>query len=87
MASEASGSAEEVVGMVTVIVAVPVTTVPSGLLAMAVMTVVPAPVDVATPVAELMVATAGLLDFHVAVPVELTVVPVPVVPMATKLAV
>jgi len=96
MASETSGSGA--VGMVTVYVAAAVTTEPSGLVAMAVMAVTPAPAAVATPVAELTAAVDGLLEVHlaagiVALPmvadwlVRLTVVPEEVVPIAMKLAV
>ena len=96
IASEANGSGEP--GMLTVMVATAVTTVPSGFLAIAVIAVVPLETDVATPVAALMVATEGTLELQVAgwmvaVPivavwlVRFTVVPVVVVPMAIKLAV
>jgi len=58
MASETSGSVVEL----TVKVAVPVTTDPSGFLTWAVMAVVPALRAVASPVAGLMVATAFVLE-------------------------
>ena len=57
MFSEISGSGV----VITVKVAVPVTTVPSGFLAWAVMATVPALCAVASPVAALMLATAELL--------------------------
>ena len=52
--------------MLTVRLALAVTTVPSGLVALAVMVVVPEVSAVAIPVAELMVATEGIVDFHTA---------------------
>jgi len=78
---------------VTVMVATPVTTVPSGFNAVAEITVVPWLTAVTTPVPALTVATPGALDVQtagriVAAPtiadwlVRLTVVPVPVVAMA-----
>ena len=90
IARETSGSG--VAGILTVIVATPVTTVPSGFEAVAVIAVVPFATAVATPLAELMVATETTLDFQVAalivaVPivavwlVRFTVVPVDVVPI------
>jgi len=96
MASETRGSIEEV--MFTVSIAVPVTTVPSGFVATAVIAVVPLVTDVATPVAALIVATEGTLDFQdaawmVAVPivavwlVRFTVEPLDVLPMAINPAV
>ena len=66
---------------VTVIVAVPVTTVLSGLVTMAVMVAVPWPTAVAMPLA-LIVAICGLLDFHATVPVRFWEVPADVVPIA-----
>jgi hypothetical protein len=52
---------------VTVKVAVPVTMLPSGFVAMAVMMAAPAVVPaVASPVVALMVATEGLLELHTA---------------------
>ena len=79
--------------MLTVRVADPVTTVPSGFLAIAVIVVVPFETDVAIPVAELIVATDVALEVHVAASivdapivavwlVRFTVVPEDVVPMA-----
>lgn len=65
MASDTIGSLEEVVG-VTARVAVPVTTVPSGFVAIAVIVVVPGPTDVATPVAALIVPTAGTEEVQTA---------------------
>jgi hypothetical protein len=96
MASDASGSG--VAEMFTVNVAVPVTTVPSGLEATDVITVVPLVRAVATPVAELIVATEATLELHVAalivaepivadIFVRFTVVPLAVVPMAMSPAV
>ena len=84
--------------MLTVRVAAPVTTVPSGFLAMAVIAVAPYATAVATPVVALIEATEGTLELHVAawivdVPivavwlVRFTVVPVAVVPMAMSPAV
>jgi hypothetical protein len=64
MDRETSGSG--VAGMLTVRVAIPVTTVPSGFVAVAVMAVVPFATAVATPLVELIVATEGTLDLHVA---------------------
>ena len=61
-AKEIKGSGVEI----TVKVATPVTTVPSGFLAWAVMATVPEVTAVAMPVPELMVATAGLLEAQVA---------------------
>jgi hypothetical protein len=82
-----------VAGMFTVRVATPVTIVPSGFVAVAVMAVVPFAMAVATPVVDMMEATEATLDLHVAaaivaVPivadwlVRFTVAPVDVVPMA-----
>ena len=84
--------------MLTVMVATPVTTVPSGLVVIAVIAVVPFKWAVTIPVAGSIVATEGTVDFHVAagmvaVPivavwlVRFTVVPCVVVPMATSPAV
>jgi hypothetical protein len=64
MASEDNGSGEP--GMFTVMVAVPVTTVPSGFLAIAVIVVVPFDTEVAIPVAGSIVATEVALELHVA---------------------
>lgn len=69
------------VGIVTVKDALPVTTEPSGFVAMAVMAVVPELSAVARPFA-LIVAIFTLVEAHVAVFVRSTVVPDPVVPMA-----
>jgi len=91
MASETSDSG--VAESATFSVAVPVTAVPSGLYAMAVITVIPEVAADATPVAGLIVATAGVLDAQVAALiveapmvaftlVRLTVAPDEVVPMA-----
>jgi len=96
MASEANGSGEP--GMFTVTVATPVTTVPSGLVDIAVMAVMPFKWAVTIPVAGSTEATEGTLDFHVAAgisapltvavwPVRFTVVLFVVVPMATSPAV
>ena len=73
MTNDSSGSC--VAGTCTVIVATPVTTVPSGFEAMAVITVVPFATAVATPVAELIEATVGTLELHAA----LLIVAVPIV--------
>src|SRR5665213_1666717 len=85
MASDTNGSGEPVV--VTVKVAVPVTTVPSGFVAMAVMAVVPAPTAVARPVVLMIVPTEVLLEVHFAWFVRSFVVPAPVVPIAMNWAV
>ena len=52
--------------MLTLSVAVPVTTVPSGFLAIAVIAVAPFATAVATPLVALMVATEVTLELHVA---------------------
>ena len=65
MASETIGSLEVVV-VVTARVAVPVTTVPSGLVTIAVIVDAPAPTDVATPVVALIVPTAGTEELQTA---------------------
>jgi hypothetical protein len=52
--------------MFTVRVATPVTTVPSGFLAIAVTAVVPFATAVATPEAALIETTEGTLELHVA---------------------
>jgi len=96
MASETRGSIEEVI--FTVSVATPVTTVPSGFVAIAVIAVTPFTCAVTTPVAALIVATEGMLELHVAawmvavpivavVLVRFTVVPYVVVPIAINPAV
>jgi hypothetical protein len=66
---------------VTVKVAVPVTTVLSGLVAMAVMVVVPWLTPVASP-PTLIVATCALLELQVTEPVRFSVAPEEVVPIA-----
>jgi hypothetical protein len=80
MASETNGS--PVAAMLTVTDPTPVTTVPSGLVATAVMAAVPFASAVASPVLALMPATVGLLEVQTTLLVRFTVVPVPVVPMA-----
>ena len=66
---------------VTVKVAVPVTTVPSGLVAMAVIVVVPSLNPVARPLV-LIVATCTLLELQATRPVRFSVAPDEVVPIA-----
>lgn len=68
---------------VIVKVAVPVAVVLSALTYCAVMVVVPWPTAVATPVAAFTVAICGALEVQVTRPCILTVVPAPVVPIAT----
>lgn len=97
IASEVSGSPDDEPEMVTVTVAIAVTTVPSGLEAVAVMAVVPVDFAVTTPVAASIEATEGTLDSHAAALivepltvadwlVRFTVVLLEVVPMAIRLA-
>jgi hypothetical protein len=70
-----------VVEATTVNVPVPVATVLSGFVAIAVIVVVPCPTPVASP-PEVMVATVVLLDVHVTWPVRFSDVPDAVVPIA-----
>lgn len=65
-ASDTRGSPDPGEEMLTVRVAVPITTVPSGLVTIAVMVVVPEVSAVAKPVAESMVATAGIEELQTA---------------------
>jgi hypothetical protein len=66
---------------ITVKVAVPVATVLSGFVAMAVIVVVPWPTAVASP-PTLIVATCALLEFHATWLVRFSVAPDEVVPIA-----
>ena len=84
IASDTRGSVdpEPEFGIVTVYVALPETTLPSGLLETAVIVGVPEPTAVASPVAELTVATEESLEVHCDLSVRFTVAPEVKVPMA-----